>query len=406
MATLSARSSADLDIAALAREPHTERALDWLAKNLDWITEQQIRLTEIPAPEFSEGERGAAVKRLFEGAGLKVRVDSTGNVIGERFGKDRSQVILLSAHVDTVFPAGTDVRVKRDGRRLRGPGIADNGAGIAALIGVARAMEAGKLQPGMTIAFAGDVGEEGEGNLRGIRALIENFGNNLHAVIAVDGASTDYVTTQGLASRRIEATVTGPGGHSWSDFGAPNPITALSRGIVRFSSTPVPQSPRTSFNFGMIEGGTSVNSIPHRAAVKVDLRSEDDLELTKLEATLRDAMQSGLAAENAAGERGSEQLKIEFKMLGVRPGGKLPKDSALLAAISSVDSYLGNSTRQERSSTDANLPLSLGIPAIAIGGGGQGGGSHSLDEWYDPTDRITGLKRILLTTLVIAQSKP
>ncbi|MGC1583021.1 MAG: peptidase dimerization domain-containing protein, partial [Candidatus Acidiferrales bacterium] len=214
-----------------------------------------------------------------------------------------------------------------------------------------------------------------------------------------------YVTTQGLASRRIEATITGPGGHSWSDFGSPNPITALSRGIVRFSSTSVPESPRTSFNFGIIDGGTSVNSIPNRAAVKVDLRSEDDVELTKLESTLRDAMQAGLAAENAAGERGSEQLKIEFKMLGVRPGGKLAEDSPLLAAMSSVDSYLGNSTRQERSSTDANLPLSMGIPAIAIGGGGQGGGSHSLDEWYDPTDRITGLKRILLTTLVIAQSK-
>jgi len=405
MATLSARS-ADNDIAALAREPHADRALDWLGKNLDWITEQQIRLTEIPAPEFSEGERGAAVKKLFESAGLKVRVDSTGNVVGERFGKDRNRVILLTAHMDTVFPPGTDVRVKRDGRRLRGPGIADNGAGLAALIGVARAMEAGKLQTGMTIAFAGDVGEEGEGNLRGIRALIEDFGPSLRAVIAVDGASTDYVTTQGLASRRIEATVTGPGGHSWSDFGAPNPITALSRGIVRFSSTSVPQSPRTSFNFGIIEGGTSVNSIPNRAAVKVDLRSEDDLELTKLEVTLRDAMQAGFAAENAAGERGSEQLKIEFKMLGVRPGGKLPKDSALLAAISSVDAYLGNATRQERSSTDANLPLSMGIPAIAIGGGGQGGGSHSLDEWYDPTDRVTGLKRILLTTLVMAQSKP
>ena len=289
MATLSARS-ADNDIAALAREPHADRALDWLGKNLDWITEQQIRLTEIPAPEFSEGERGAAVKKLFESAGLKVRVDSTGNVIGERFGKDRNQVILLTAHMDTVFPAGTDVRVKRDGRRLRGPGIADNGAGLAALIGAARAMEAGKLQTGMTIAFAGDVGEEGEGNLRGIRALVEDFGTRLRAVIAVDGASTDYVTTQGLASRRIEATVTGPGGHSWSDFGAPNPITALSRGIVRFSSTSVPQSPRTSFNFGIIEGGTSVNSIPNRAAVKVDLRSEDDLELTKLEVTLRDAM--------------------------------------------------------------------------------------------------------------------
>src|SRR3984885_13559613 len=219
MATLSARS-ADLDIAALAREPHTDRALEWLPEKLYWITEQQICLTEIPAPEFSEGDRAAAVKKLFEGAGLKVRLDSTGNVIGERFGKDRSQVILLRPHLDTVFPAGTDVRVKRDGRRLRGPGIADNGAGIAALIGVARAMEAGKLQTGMTVAFAGDVGEEGEGNLRGIRALIEDFGPSLRALIAVDGASTDYVTTQGIAQRRGEAGGKGAGGGSGVGFGA------------------------------------------------------------------------------------------------------------------------------------------------------------------------------------------
>jgi acetylornithine deacetylase/succinyl-diaminopimelate desuccinylase-like protein len=404
MASTTART-ADIDVAALARDPHADRAIDWLSKNLDWITDQQIHLTEIPAPEFAEAERGAAVKKLFESMGLKVRVDSTGNVVAERFGRIRNQVLLLTAHMDTVFPYGTDVHVKRDDRRLRAPGIADNGAGLAAVISIARAMEAGRIQTGMTIVFAADVGEEGEGNLRGIRALVDEYGARLRAVIAVDGASTDYVTTQGLASRRIEATVTGPGGHSWSDFGAPNPITALSRGIVRFSSTSVPDSPRTSFNFGIIEGGTSVNSIPNRAAVKVDLRSEDDAELTKLEALLREAMQTGLAQENAAADRGSEPLKIDFKMLGVRPGGRLPKNSPLLAAITSVDSYLGNATRQERSSTDANLPLSVGIPAIAIGGGGQGGGSHSLDEWYDPTDRLIGLKRILLTTLVIAQSK-
>ena len=404
MATFSARA-ADFDIAALAREPGIDRALGWLTKNLDWITEQQIRLTEIPAPEFSESDRGAAVRKLLDSAGLKVRVDNVGNVIGERPGKAPNHVVLLVAHMDTVFPAGTDVHVKREGKRLRAPGIADNGAGLAALVAIARAMEDGKLHAEMTIAFAADVGEEGEGNLRGIRALVEEYGERLRAVIALDGAATDYVTTQGLASRRIEAAVSGPGGHSWSDFGAPNPITALSRGIVKFSSLSVPDSPRTSFNFGMIEGGTSINSIPIRAAVKVDLRSEDEMELKKLESELRDALQSGVNTENASAQRGNEPLKIDFKTLGVRPGGKLAADSALLAAISSVDAYLGNSARQERSSTDANLPLSMGIPAIALGGGGQGGGSHSLDEWYDPFDRIAGLKRILLATYALAQSK-
>ncbi len=404
MATLSARP-ADFDIGALARDPGVDRSLGWLTKNLDWVTDQQIRLTEIPAPEFSEAARGEALKKLFESAGLKTRVDAIGNVIGERPGKSRNQVVLLAAHLDTVFPAGTDVRVKRDGRRLRAPGIADNGAGLAALIAVAKAMDDGNLHAEMTIVFAGDVGEEGEGNLRGIRALVEEYGDRLRAVLALDGAAIDYVTTQGLASRRLEAAVTGPGGHSWSDFGAPNPITALSRGIVKFSSIIIPETPRTSFNFGMIEGGTSVNSIPNRAAVKVDLRSEDDMELKKLESSLRDTLQSGVNAENAAAQRGNEPLKIDFTMLGVRPGGKLAADSAVLAAISSVDAYLGNSTRQERSSTDANLPLSVGIPAIAIGAGGQGGSSHSLEEWYDPTDRILGLKRILLAAYALAQSK-
>lgn len=404
MATMSLRTS-EISPEALARDARVVRSIDWMARNLPWITEQQIHLNEIPAPEFTESERGAALRKLFELSGLKTHVDGIGNVIGERPGSTNAEdVILLAAHLDTVFPAGTDVRVKRKGSRLEAPGIADNGAGLAAIVAISRALEEGHVRTGMTIIFAGDVGEEGEGNLRGIRALVETYRSRLRAVIAVDGAATDYVTTQGLASRRIEASVTGPGGHSWSDFGAPNPITALSRGIVRFSSISVPDSPRTSFNFGLIEGGTSVNSIPNRAAVKVDLRSEDDLQLVRLEAALRDAIQSGVNDEMAAAQRGVGSLEPGFRSLGVRPSGKLAENSELLAAITSVDAYLSNPSRRERSSTDANVPLSLGIPAIAIGGGGLGGGSHSLDEWYETTDRLIGLKRILLTTLLIART--
>ncbi len=403
MATLSARAN-ETEVATLAQDPSVARSLGWLSKNLNWITDQHVRLTEIPAPEFSEGPRAAAYKKLLEAAGLKVRIDGTGNVVGERVGTNQDSIVLLVAHLDTVFPAGTDVRVKRIGKRLEGPGIADNGAGLAAILAVARALEEGQVSTGATIVFAGDVGEEGEGNLRGIRALVDSYRTRLRAVIAVDGAAADYVTTQALASRRIEAIVTGPGGHSWSDFGAPNPITALSRAIVRFSdSVAVPDSPRTSFNFGIIEGGTSVNSIPNRAVVKVDLRSEDEAQLTRLEAALHESVQFGITAEMSAAEKGSDPLQSDFKIIGVRPGGKLPDDSPLLAAITSVDTYLGNSSRRERSSTDANIPLSLGIPAIAIGGGGQGGGSHSLDEWYDSTDRLLGLKRLLLTTLLVAR---
>jgi tripeptide aminopeptidase len=220
-------------------------------------------------------------------------------------------------------------------------------------------------------------------------------------VIALDGAATDYVTTVGLGSRRLEVSVSGPGGHSWSDFGMPNPITALARGIVEFSRIQVPDEPRTTFNFGVISGGNSVNSIPMEADVKVDLRSEDDAELSRLETELRKTFASAVGEEMAAASE-SSPLKLRINVIGIRPAGRLANDSPLLAALESADRYLGNRSRLESSSTDANLPLSLGIPAIAIGAGGQGGGSHSLDEWYDPAGRELGLKRALLTTLAIA----
>ena len=408
MATLSARATDD-SVAKLAEDARCARGLDWIAKNSAWVTDQQIRLSEIPAPEFGEAARGKALAAIFEAAGLKVRTDETGNVIGESAGSDPG-VILFVAHLDTVFPAGTDVAVKRDGTRLVGPGISDNAAGLAAIAGLARALSVSGIHTKKTIALAGDVGEEGEGNLRGVRALVDSYGSRLAAVIAVDGPSTDYITTQGIASRRFEVTITGPGGHSWSDFGEPNPITAIARGIVKFSAIRVPENPRSSFNFGVIDGGTSVNSIPARASVKVDLRSEDESELSRLESSLRDAMMAGAREEMASSpgagddytQLNQQALDVKFRSLGTRPAGALPKDSPLLATIRGVDSYLGNRSRLERSSTDANIPLSLGIPAVAIGGGGRGGGSHTLEEWYDPAGRDLGLKRLYLAAIAQA----
>ena len=408
MATLSARATDD-SVSRLAEDARCARGLDWIAKNSSWVTEQQMRLSEIPAPEFGEAERGKALAAIFQSAGLKVRTDEIGNVIGESAGSEPG-VVLFVAHLDTVFPAGTDVSVKRDGTRLVGAGISDNAAGLGALAGLARALSESRVKTKKTIALAGDVGEEGEGNLRGVRALVDSYGSRLSAVIAVDGPSTDYITTQGIASRRFEVTVTGPGGHSWSDFGEPNPITALARGIVKFSSIRIPENPRSSFNFGVIEGGTSVNSIPARTSVKVDLRSDDESELNRLEASLRDAMTAGVRGENAASpgagddyaQLNPQSLEIKFTSLGTRPAGKLPSDSPLLATMRSVDSYLGNRARLERSSTDANIPLSLGIPAVAVGGGGRGGGSHTPEEWYDPTGRDLGLKRLYLAAIALA----
>jgi tripeptide aminopeptidase len=405
MATLTMRAAMN-PAEALAQDKRVARALTWLSKNLDWVTQQQIAITEIPSPEFQESMRAAYIGKLFTASGLKVRTDSAGNVIGERAGESSKDVVLIVAHLDTVFPQGADVSVKTIGTRLQAPGISDDGAGLAALVSMARALEQFRAKTQMTIVLAGDVGEEGEGNLRGIRQLVDSYGQRLRGLIALDGAGTDYTTTVGLASRRIEVQVSGPGGHSWSDFGAPNPIAALARGIVEFSRTRVPADPRTTFNCGMIEGGTSVNSIPADASLKVDLRSESGDELAQLESDLRKVFTGAVDTEMAAAVAGSEKLKIKFNVIGVRPGGKLPEDSPLLAAIENVDRYLGNRARLERSSTDANYPLSLGIPAIAIGGGGEGGGAHSLSEWYDPTTRELGLKRILLTILAFAGVQP
>lgn len=405
MATLSARAAED-SAAKLAQDSRCARALEWIGKNTSWVTDQQIRLTEIPAPEFNEAQRGLFLKQLFEANGLDVHTDEVGNVIGERPGSDPKGVILLAAHLDTVFPAGTDVKVKRMGSRLLGPGISDNAAGLAALVGVARALQESRIRTTKTIVLAGDVGEEGEGNLRGMRALVERYGPRLVAAIAVDGPSTDHITTQGIASRRIEVVVTGPGGHSWSDFGAANAITALSRGIVRFSAIRLPEEPRSSFNFGVIDGGQSVNSIPARASVKVDLRSENEDQLTRLENALRDAMQAGARDEVSASRSPKDSVQVAFRSLGTRPAGALPDDSFLLQAFRDVDRFLGNRSRIERSSTDANIPLSLGIPAVAVGGGGLGAGSHTLGEWYDPSGRELGLKRLFLTTLSLAGVEP
>jgi tripeptide aminopeptidase len=386
-----------------AENSEVRSALSWFARNLAWINEQQSRLTEIPAPPFQEAQRANAVKLLLAASGLEVQIDKTGNVIGELRGANEKEIVVLSAHLDTVFPASTEIKVRHEGDRLLAPGISDNGTGLAALVAIARACHEARIKPRRTILFVADVGEEGEGNLRGMRALIEAYRAKLKAVIVLDGSGTDHVTTKALASRRLEATITGPGGHSWSDFGMPNPINALVRASVRFINTKVPVAPRTTFNIGQIEGGTSVNSIPYEAKLKVDIRSESEDELTKLEAALRECVTVGVRDEmESSRDRSKGKLEWKVELLGSRPGGELPANSALLAALRSADEFVGNQSRVERSSTDANVPLAHGIDAISIGAGGTGGGAHSLQEWYEPAGREIGLKRALLTLLNVS----
>lgn len=380
--------------------PQIRAAMEWFASHRAWIDDEQARLTEIPAPSFQESERAAAVKVLLSAIGLEVSTDKAGNVIGLLRGESDKELVILSAHLDTVFPAGTDVKVHRDKSRMTAPGISDNGAGLVALVAVARALHEARIQPRRTILFVADVGEEGEGNLRGMRALVDAYRERLKAVIVLDGSSIDHVTTKALASRRVEVVITGPGGHSWSDFGIPNPINALVRGSVRFINTRVPSSPRTTYNLGQIEGGTSVNSIPHEARLKVDLRSEGDDELIRLESALRDCIAAGIRDEmETARDRSKGKLEWKLDLLGSRPGGELASNSPLLTTLRAADEAVHNQSRLERASTDANIPLSLGIEAIAIGAGGNGGGAHSLQEWYESDGREIGLQRVLLTLL-------
>jgi tripeptide aminopeptidase len=405
----------------IEKDPRVARAMQILAQTVDATTAEQVRITEIPAPPFAESVRAAYLTKLFGAAGLRVHSDATGNVIAERPGSapaassgasataNDAGIVLVTAHLDTVFPAGTNVTVRREGPRLLAPGISDNGTGLATLVALALAMRDAKIATRDTLLLVADVGEEGEGNLRGVRALVQEYRDRLRAVIALDGAATDYVSNAALPSRRFDVIVTGPGGHSWSDFGVPNPIHALGRAIAKFADTQVPTNPRTTFNVGRIEGGTSVNAIPEKASMSVDLRSESETELARLERELRADVQSAVADEmSAARARGMADtpLNVEVNLVGSRPGGELPDNSPLLAALDNADRALGNTSRRERVSTDANIPLSLGIPAISIGCGGAAGGAHTLEEWYDPTDRAMGLQRVLLTVVGAAGLAP
>ncbi|HLK05811.1 MAG TPA: M20/M25/M40 family metallo-hydrolase [Candidatus Acidoferrum sp.] len=387
-------------LAQTFENPQVQSALNWFKSHLNWINDEQARLTEIPAPPFAESQRAEAVKVLLAAVGLDVHIDKTGNVIGELRGVNEKEIVLVAAHMDTVFPAGTDVKVRREKDRMSAPGISDNGTGLISIVAIARALHEARIKPQRTILFVADVGEEGEGNLRGMRALVDTYRDRVKSVVVLDGSGIDHVTTKALASRRIEAVITGPGGHSWSDFGIPNPISALVRASVRFLNTRVPASPRTTFNLGQIEGGTSVNSIPHEARLKVDIRSESEDELFRLESALRECMAAGVRDETeSARDRSKGKLEWKVDILGNRPGGELAADSPLLAALRAADEFTRNSSRPERASTDANIPLSLGIDAIAIGAGGNGGGAHSLQEWYEPAGRELGLQRALLTVL-------
>ncbi len=396
--------SAQQQVARAAELRKVHEAFAWFRSRARELEDLQLEVTSIAAPPWGEAVRSAWLKERFSDLGLTdVHQDELGNVFAIRPGTDpNAAYIALSAHIDTVFPAGTPIEVRRDAGKLYGPRISDNSSGIVALLAIAGAMQAANLSNAAPVLFVGDVGEEGEGDLRGMRHIFQQpkWSASIAALVVLDGAGTDTIIAEGLGSRRYEVTVRGHGGHSWSDFGVANPILALARIIDRFAGTPVPALPKTTYNIGMINGGTSVNSIPESATMKVDTRSASVEQLDRLEGALHEAVDA--IVPDGAGRKKQELLTAEVRMIGNRPAADLPVESQLLKAIRAVDAQLNNASRIQRASTDANVPLSLGREAIAIGAGGSGGGAHTIGEWYDPIGRDLGLKRILLLILALA----
>jgi len=384
--------------------------LQWFTREKQWINDIHLQLCRVPAPTFLEQQRAEWMVAQFRNLGWDAQIDRAGNVVSTPDPHAEGPFVALTAHLDTVLAprAKEDIAIDPDGR-FRGPGISDNGAGLAALLAVARALKACPPVQGWhaDLLLVANVGEEGEGNLSGMRHLckLSPLGRKIAAFLVLDGASTEHITNRALGSRRFEVIFTGPGGHSWSDYGVGNPVHALSRAISQFADTPLngsPKSggsPKSSINVGFIEGGASVNAIPPLARAKVDIRSESNEKMDELVDALTSATERALEIENQRATGGKVAVKI--REIGSRPAANLAEHSPILAYLRAVDSHLGIRSHLDCASTDANIPMSLGIPAISIGAGGHGGGAHTAQEWFKPEGRDLGLKRILLTLCLL-----
>lgn len=390
---------------AILYSPRVREAFAHIDQTGERAIEELIRICEIPAPPFKEAARAEYVKQRFEELGLAhVRADEEGNIIAERRGASRRSSVVVSAHLDTVFPEGTDVRVRTEGKRLYAPGISDNTCGVATITELARALSAARIETEGTVCFVATVGEEGEGNLRGVRHLFTRgaLREGVDAFVSLDGPGVERITHRALGSRRYRVTINGPGGHSWGDFGIVNPVHALGRAVARFAAYPAPLAPRTSYNVGIVEGGSSINVIPERASMSVDMRSVANEEIDKLEGYLRRVVEIAVREENSQRAMSGTSLTYDFDRVGDRPSGETPASSRIVQSAIECSRALGIEPRLDCSSTDSNIPISLGIPAITIGAGGMSSNCHSLAEWYDPAGRELGLKRLLLLTVALA----
>lgn len=386
-----------------ANNPAVTAALDMIRKDNAWTLEQQVSICEIPAPPFKESVRAAEmVKRFREHHLANVRIDAEGNVLGERDGAGSGPTVVLSGHLDTVFPEGTDVKVKRQGTLFSSPGIGDDCRGLATILAVARAVDLAKVPFPGKILFIATVGEEGPGNLRGVRALFKNPPEKIDFFISVDGTGLG-LTTGAVGSQRYKVEFQNNGGHSFGAFGMPAPIHAMGRAIAKISDFKVPARPRTTFNVGIVSGGTSVNTISPSGAMEVDMRSESPQELAALDAKLKAAVQQSVDEENARAPQSKEKVTVKWTDIGLRPASPLNDGSFIARVALTAGKLLGFTPQTAASSTDANIPMSLGIPSVTMDGGGEGKGAHSTTESYDDgKEGWKGPQWVLLTTVALA----
>lgn len=390
----------DSSFKTLAARPKVQAALSYIEANEPAYISEQIRLTEIPAPPFKEEIRAAYFLEQMKMRGLvDAYIDSEGNAVGIRAGSGDGPTFLISAHLDTVFPEGVDTTVELRGGRYYAPGIGDDTRGLAALLSVIDALNNSNIETVGDIIFAGNVGEEGRGDLRGIKALFRDF-PEIDGFVSIDGVRLRRITTGGTGSRRFEFHFKGPGGHSFGAFGLASAIHAMGRAIAKIGDIETPQFPKTTYTVGTVEGGTSVNSIAADAIFALDMRSNDKQELAKLEQQIKAAALDAVAEENARWDNG--EITVDFNLIGDRPVGKTQTSSPIVQAAALAFDEIGLELDQlSISSTDSNVPMSLGIPAITVAGGGNGGGAHSPDEWFTPTDSHEGPQTAFLIMLAL-----
>jgi tripeptide aminopeptidase len=391
------------DAARLIDDPAVKAALDAAKRNEPHFIDEQVRICEIPAPPFHEEVRGKELERLFLQAGLEnVRIDKVGNVIGVRPGASPHPNFVLAAHLDTVFPEGTDVHVKREGSILKGAGIGDDCRGLVVMLSVIRALKEAKVKTAGTITFVADVGEEGLGDLRGTKNLFDDsLKGQIDKFVSIDGTGLS-VTNVGVGSYRYRATFKGPGGHSFGAFGMANPIQAMGRAIAKIDAFDVPTTPKTTFNVGRVGGGTSVNAIPFECWMEVDMRSSDKASLEAVNAKYKAAVAEAIEDENRRWKNRGP-ISVLNELVGLRPAGSTSADSAIVITATSVSKMFGFSGRLGEGSTDSNVPMNRNIPAITIGGGGMGTGAHGSDETFDTTDSWKGTQRAVLLSIALAR---